>query len=394
MVKYPAWPVVTYEPREWSSSLEIPRRWITTFTGPYDAAVVPSIARQQLDLPANLAAVTSEATAALAAFDAEMCADVAPFAAILLRSESASSSRIERLTASAKAIALAELGSRDRRNAVEIAANTAAMRAAIDLAEQLDADAIIRTHQALLGDIAPGATGAWRDQQVWIGASSYGPHTASFVPPHHDHIAAAIGDLVAFMQRDDLPVLVQAALAHAQFETIHPFVDGNGRTGRALIHSMLRAKGVTNNITVPVSAGLLIDIDGYFGALDEYRVGDPYPIIERLAEATFAAVHSGRRLVGDLRSIRDSWKSVIHARTHAAVWQLIDLVLRQPVLDSALVQSELGVTAPTADASIALLVEAELLVQFTEGRRNRKYEAPQILAALDAFAESTARRTR
>jgi hypothetical protein len=69
-------------------------------------------------------------------------------------------------------------------------------------------------------------------------------------------------------------------------------------------------------------------------------------------------------------------------------------LLRQPVLDSALVQSELGVTAPPADAAIALLVEAELLVQFTEGRRNRKYEAPQILAALDAFAESTARRTR
>ena len=106
---------------------------------------------------------------------------------------------------------------------------------------------------------------------MWIGSSSYGPHTASFVPPHHTRVAAAIDDLVRFIRRDDLPVLAQAALAHAQFETIHPFPHGNRRTGRALVHCLLRGKLLTRRVIVPVSAGLLTDTDSYFDALAAYR---------------------------------------------------------------------------------------------------------------------------
>ena len=76
-----------------------------------------------------------------------------------------------------------------------------------------------------------------------------------FVPPHHTRVATAIDDLARFMRRDDLAVLPQAALAHAQFETIHPFPHGNGRTGRALVDCLLRGKRLTRQVTVPVSAG-------------------------------------------------------------------------------------------------------------------------------------------
>src|SRR6266545_2221803 len=169
----------------------------------------------------------------IAQFDAEMGTDIAPFASILLRSESAASSRIERLTASAKAIGLAELGDRDRQNASEIVANTHAMQAAVDLASRLDAEAILAMHQALMHPDHEDFAGRWRTEQVWIGGSDYGPHSADFVPPHHDHVPALMADLTRFIQRDDIPTLVQAAIAHAQFETIHPFPDGNGRTGRA-----------------------------------------------------------------------------------------------------------------------------------------------------------------
>lgn len=381
-----AWPAVRYEERRWVSSIDIPRRWRATFAGAYRSAVPAAIAESSLDLPAAVAALVSEATTALAAFDAEMGADITPFAAILLRSESASSSRIEQLTASAKAIALAELGVTSRRNAVEIAANTTAMRAAIDLADRLDADAIIATHAALLGPINPGATGAWRDEPVWIGASNYGPHTAEFVPPHHDRVGDAIDDLVAFMARDDLPALVQAALAHAQFETIHPFTDGNGRTGRALLHSFLRGKRVTRHIAVPVSAGLLIDVGRYFDALNAYRSGDPFPIIERVAEAVYGAVDNGRALVEALQDVRQRWVDALDARPQAVVWRALDLLLRQPVLDVAFVKAELGVGAQAAGNAITRLVELGALRQFSAGRRNRKYEAPDVLAALDAFA--------
>ncbi len=92
--------------------------------------------------------------------------------------------------------------------------------------------------------------------------------TAEFVAAAPPRIARAMADLVDFMARDDLPALAQAAVAHAQFETIHPFPDGNGRTGRALVHALLRAKGVTRHVTVPVSGGLLHDREGYVTALD------------------------------------------------------------------------------------------------------------------------------
>ena len=93
-------------------------------------------------------------------------------------------------------------------------------------------------------------------------------------PASHTRVPAAIDDLMTFAARDDVPLLAQIAVAHAQFETIHPFTDGNGRTGRALVQAMLRNKGLTRQVTVPVSAGLLVDTDGYIAALTAYRDGD------------------------------------------------------------------------------------------------------------------------
>ncbi len=387
------WPAVEYEEREWVSSLDVPRRWQSTFSGPYRAAVVPKICRLDPFLPAATAALVDEATAELARFDAEMGSDIAPFGAILLRSEAAASSRIENLTASAKAVALAELGDTSRRNATEIVANTTAMTAAIALADRLEAPAILAMHAALLEHHDPKIAGAWRRAQVWIGSSSYGPHTASFVPPHHTRVVPAIDDLICFMQRDDLPVLSQAAIAHAQFETIHPFPDGNGRTGRAIVHCLLRGKRLTRQVTVPVSAGLLTDTDRYFDALTAYRAGDAEPIVERFAEASFDSVVNGRQLVSDLRTIRAAWSEAITRRRQATVWRVLDVVFQHPVLDSALVQSELDVSAMGADAAITELVEIGALQEITGGRRNRRYAATEVLAALDAFAERAGRRS-
>ena len=141
-----------------------------------------------------------------------------------------------------------------------------------------------------------------------------------------------IDDLVEFIGRDDVPVFAHASLAHAQLETIHPFEDGNGRTGRALVHAMLRSKGLTRTVTVPISAGLLVDIDAYFAALTAYRAGTPELIVERFAEAAFAAVANGRALVSDLRGVRAEWQARIRARRGAAAWQVADLLLRQPVV--------------------------------------------------------------
>ncbi|MDT7754156.1 MAG: hypothetical protein QOH27_54 [Mycobacterium sp.] len=361
--------------------------------GEYDAAIPAAIANLDVDLPANVLANADEASREVARFDAELGHEIAPFASVLLRSESAASSNIENLTASARAIAEAEaLGGDGRRNATLIVANTEAMKAAIALADDVDERAILAMHDALMHASHPDMAGRWRTEQVWIGGGAFGPRGADFIAPHHVRVASAIADLLAFARRTDVPTLPQIAIAHAQFETIHPFTDGNGRTGRALVQAMLRNKRLTRQITVPVSAGLLSNTDAYFQALGAYRDGDTAPIVEQLSSATILAIVNGRHLVGDLRSIREQWNSQITARRDSAVHRVADLLVRQPVFNALTLQRELGITTGNARRYVDPLVGAGVIVEFTDRTRNRAWRAPEILSALDAFAERAGKR--
>lgn len=353
---------------------------------------MPTISRVRPRIPDAVAALVAEASAEIARFDAEIGAELAPFASVLLRSESASSSMIENLSSGAKAIVLAEMGSTSKHNASLIVGNVAAMNAALDLADRLDADAILAMHRELMRGHDDSIAGRWREQQVWIGGDSFGPHGATFVPPHHTAVPALIDDLVTFTRRTDLPLLTQGAIAHAQFETIHPFPDGNGRTGRALVHAMLRGHGLTRKVTVPVSAGLLADTRAYFDTLTAYRDGDPVPIMELLAQASLTAMVNARQLVDDLREIRAGWDVKVKARQGAAAWRLADLLLRQPVVDAAAVAHGLGIAADNAMRPIAPLVEAGVLTEFTGFTRNRMWQSREVLLALDDFAARAGRR--
>lgn len=389
------WPSMAYEERPWETDASLPasRSARLRHRGPYRAAVVPEIAALPVPLPPGSAALVGDAAAEVARFDADLGHEIAPFAAVLLRSESAASSKIENLTASARAIAEAELHPHAGRTASLIVANERAMSAAIALADRVDAEAILAMHAALLERTDPDIAGRWRDQQVWIGGSDLGPHGAVFIPPHHSRVPAAIADLVAFIDRDDIPVLAHAAVAHAQFETIHPFPDGNGRVGRALVHAYLRCKGLTRNVTVPVSAGLLSDTDAYFAALTRYRKGDPVAIVEQFARAAFAAIANGRRLVDDLHAIRRSWDERVRVRRGATTWGVADLLLRHPVVNAALVAAEMGIAPQNTYRSLHPLVEAGVLVEFTDRRRNQLWRASEVLDALDRFAARAGRRT-
>lgn len=390
-----AWPAVGYEYHEWQSREDLPasRRARQRARLPYQAAIPPPIADLRVLLPTDVLAAAEDASTEIARFDAEAGAEIAPFAAILLRSESAASSKIENLTASARAIAEAELG-HGGRNATLIVANERAMSAAIALADRLNGPAILDMHDALLRDSEPSIAGRWRDQQVWIGGGDHSPHDAAFVPPHHDRVPAAIDDLVRFIARADVPTLAHAAIAHAQFETIHPFPDGNGRVGRALVHAQLRHARLTRHVTVPVSAGLLSDIDAYFAALGAYRTGDPVPIVERFADATFSALTNGRQLVADLRRVRTEWATRVKARRDAAAWRLVDVALRQPVINAPSLSRELGLPQTNVYRALQPLVDAGVLVEFTNNKRDRLWRAPEVLDALDAFAARSGRRQR
>lgn len=360
--------------------------------GTYHPAVPAKIADLVLDLPPLVLAEAESASREITRFDAELGGEIAPFAAVLLRSESAASSEIENLSASARAIAEAELpGGRAKRNAEMIVANTAAMQAAVALSDTVDADAILTMHRALMANEPRHTPGEFRTEPVWIGGGST-PIGATFVGPRHELIPGAIGDLIAFAQRADVAPLPQIAVAHAQFETIHPFTDGNGRTGRALVQAMLRNKGLTRQVTVPVSAGLLDDTRAYFAALTTYHDGDAAPIVERFSRASVLAIANGRQLVADLRAIRESWKGVITARSDSAVWKVADLLSRRPVVNAALLAQELGIESTNAHRYLNPLAKAGILVETTSGPRNRVWRSPEVLAALDAFAERAGRR--
>lgn len=387
------WPAVGEERQVWSSGAAAGlRAEVRPTPVSYRSSVPPAISGLTPVVDRATAALAEEATHELSRFDSEHGSRVASFAPVLLRSEAASSSQIENLTASARSIFSAELGARAGRNAELITANTRSMQAAIDLSRNLDAEAVLAVHRVLMEGQPRHRPGRWREEPVWIGTRSDSPLGAEFVAPHHGRVVAAVEDLVAFMRRDDVPSLTSVAVAHAQFETIHPFTDGNGRTGRALAQAALRHRGVTRNVAVPVSAGLLADVTGYHDALTAYRSGDVSPVVRAFAEAALRAVVNSRRLVEDIDAVRAGWSARLTVRRDSGAWRLLDVLTRRPVLDAATAASELGVQRPNVYPPLRALVEAGILRPRQEHQRGPMWRSDEVLGAVDAFAERAGRR--
>jgi Fic family protein len=390
-IELAAWPSVGYESLTWEPKYPVSGQ--LNAASQYQASIPASIANLDVRLSSEVQALVVAATAEIARFDAEVQGSLAPFASILLRSEAAASSQIENLTASAKAVLMAEAGDTSRRNASLVAANTATMNAAIELADRLDAEAVLSMHRCLLGAHEAWA-GQWRQEPVWIGGGASSPRNATFVPPRFERVPGAIDDLMAYVARPDVPGFVKAVLGYAQFETIHPFPDGNGRTGRAIIHAVLRNSGATTKVTIPVSAGLLADPTSHFAALSAYRDGDPAKIVELAANATFDAIANARILADDVRRHHAHWRASLRGvRSDSAVWRSLDLLTVHPIVDAADIESNLGVSWPAANTTIKRLEDAGILQRANAGLRFRKWIAADISDALDAFAERSARRS-
>lgn len=397
---------VAWEEREWDRNPDhaASRRQRTVARGPYRAALPARIGAAQVSLPPGLLAEAEDAVREIARFDAEVTAlvswrtpdedvvEIAPLASVLLRTESASSSEIEGITAGARALALAAVDVRSGPNARLVSANVRAMQRAIALADDIDVESLLAAHSALLDGHAYAAPGRFRSTQVWIGSNSLSPHSATFVPPHHSRITEFMADLMVFISRVDLPALVQVAIAHAQFETIHPFNDGNGRVGRALVHAMLRHADVTRRLTVPVSAGLLVDTSAYFKALSDYRTGDIVPIVQEFVDASFRGVVNGRQLIGDLDAIHQRWLHDLPSRRDSSARRLLPQLLNQPAVTVGLVQDVLGVALSAAQRAVEQLEGAGILARVGQGRRNRVWLAGEVIDALDQFAERAGRR--
>lgn len=387
------WPAIGWETHTWVPS---------TAWG-IGAARTPKRTTYRAALPSQIAQVTpvahpdaleaaENASQELSRFDAELGSRITAFAPVLLRSEAASSSQIENLTASARAIFTAELGARVGRNAELVAANTRAVQSAIDLSRDITPHAIKTMHSVLMAEQARHTPGRWREEAVWIGTRTDSPVGASYVAPHHGHIGSLIDDLVQFAQRTEIQPMISVAVVHAQFETIHPFTDGNGRTGRALAQSQLRYRGVTRNVAVPVSAGLLADVEGYHRALQAYRQGDISPIVLAFAAASLRAVGNSRQLVAEIDSIRAGWNARLSARKDSNAWRLLDVLMHRPVLDSASAARELGVRQPNIYPPLRALVDAGIVKSKAEHRLGPFWRSHEVLKALDDFAARSGRR--
>jgi Fic family protein len=390
----------------------IRRRWINDYSGPsrkdnrgcdYEAYVPDKLVGRAFTIDGEVAADIAGAEAAIARLNAEATSlvDTEALARILLRAESVASSRIEGLEIGARRLLRAEAarGLGDDPSdvmAVEVLGNIDAMVFAIehvDAGDPITVELVLDVHQRLLAKtrLEPYG-GTFREQQNWIGGSEYNPCAAAFVPPPPEYVADLIADLVAFSNEDALPAVAQAAIAHAQFETIHPFVDGNGRTGRALVHLIFRRRGVAPHVLPPVSLVLATWAQDYIGGLAATRYRGPATgraaskgvnlWIGRFATACKRAVDDASSFEERARGIEASWRECLgRVRARSAADLLLGVLVGAPVITVNSAAEMISRSFIQTNEAISRLVEAGILKQVTVGRRNRAFEAPDIIAA-------------
>ena len=186
------------------------------------------------------------------------------------------------------------------------------------------------------------------------------------MPPPHELLPTFLEDLCAFANGDGLATTAQAAIAHAQFETIHPFVDGNGRTGRALIHMILRRRGLVTRTLLPVSLVLATHADDYIGALRSTRFVGPIDSIEGtrstnawvalFASACQRAIGNAEAFEARVQGLVTSWIARLGpVRSDSSSLALIRALPAMPIVTVASVQTLRCVSFRTANLAVAAL---------------------------------------
>lgn len=225
--------------------------------------------------------------------------------------------------------------------------------------------------------------GRLRTVQNWIGGSDHSPRGADYIPPPPDLVPSLIDDLIQFSNRGDLPALAQAALAHAQFESIHPFTDGNGRIGRGLINAILRRRRATTDVVIPLASALVVQREAYFAMLGAYREGDPAPILNGFALAAAIAAREAQVTARNLRDIPHQWRERLgRVRRGSSTDQLLRVLPGTPILTAESALELIDSSPSSAYSAIGQLVEHGILRNLTDRRRGQIFGAPDILAEL------------
>jgi Fic family protein len=380
---------------EWNPILYAPPKYRRACR--YEALIPEKLGGTHFSLWTTVAGVVSEAEQAISNLNARATPALAPLARLLLRTESIASSKVEGLQVGVAQLARAEAriaaGGRAAPTILEVLRNIEAMQVAVDEAASADrvgVEHILGVHRKLMaGATAAEAAGMLRTSQNWIGGNDYNPCGADYVPPPPEHLPPLLEDLCDAVEEESLPPLVQAAMVHAQFESIHPFDDGNGRTGRALIHVVLRRRGIAASYVPPVSVALAMRRERYIEGLIGFRMGEVGSWIERFAAA--AALSSGLAIayLEAVTDLMDEWRGKLAAaaapRSDGAAWAIIDVLPAHPVITAPLVAAATGRAKSAVHNALEQLVDSGVLAPLSQSKRNRSWEAVGLLDLLEGL---------
>ena len=358
----------------------------------YEAFVPDELASLDVHLDATLSGLVSEAEHAIRLLNDEGGPALDPLARLLLRTESIASSKVEGLQLGvrelARAEAKAESGGKPGPTALELLANIDAMVLAVDEAatvERFGVTEITAIHRRLL-ERAPHKqiAGQIRTQQNWIGGNDCNPCGADFVPPPPEDVDRLLADICASINDETLSPLVQAALVHAQFETVHPFDDGNGRTGRAMVHVVLRRRGIAPHFLPPISVVFAGSRDRYIAGLTAFRGDAVAAWVEHFAAATVTAARLAHTYIEAVRDLQERWRQQLRAidtapRADAAAWTIINLLPAHPMISAPVATAVTGRARGRIYEAIEQLVDAGVLLPLSAGHRNRWWEAVGLL---------------
>lgn len=320
-------------------------------SGPYRAYVPDRLAGRPFTFEPDIAADVTDAERAIARLDARSTAlaNTEALARLLLRAEAVASSHIEGLEVSPQRLLKADVarnsGLRGDPMATDVLGNVDAMAYAVEGPEHdITVTRLLEVHRRLFASTPQSSeAGCIRTQQNWIGGTIYTPFGSAFVPPPPEMVPDLLHDLCDFCNADDFPAVAQAAIAHAQFETIHPFIDGNGRTGRALIYMVFKRRGLATRTFPPVSLVLATRAADYVTALQATRYDGPADSAQAIrsnsdwialfASACVHAVRDAESFEARIEELRDAWKRRLGAvRSDAAAVKLIDHLPAMPIL--------------------------------------------------------------
>ena len=364
----------------------------------YEAFVPDELANLEVRLDGHVAGVVSEAEGALRALNASPQPALGPLSRLLLRTESIASSRVEGMQVGVRALAKAEAqvdaGHAAGPNALEILANIDAMDLAIDQAaraESFGLEQVVTIHERLMAH-APSTRigGVLRTTQNWIGGNDFNPCGADFVPPPPEDVERLLADLCRAVDDDLLPPVVHAALVHAQFETIHPFDDGNGRTGRALIHVVLRRRGVAPVYVPPVSVAMARAKSRYIAGLTAFRGDDVSAWIEYFAATVASSAELATRYLAAVGALMDGWRRTLSSsagapRADAAAWAVIDILPAHPIITAAAAIAATGRARSQVYQALEQLEQAGVLLPTSTSRRNRSWEGVGMLDLIETM---------